>query len=272
MEPLVDHLDGLADALGDDHDLAVLVSLLDTEPERFGTDEAVAHARQLATDQQHELRLGALRAGSTIYAESAKAFRRRVERYWQRAVDDGPERPVGGIATLAAIASDGATSDDGSPPATIERERKFLVAVVPGDVDLSDRIEIRQGYLVAGEAVSARVRDSGTKGCTFTVKVGQGAERTELEWRIDRAEFDAAWPHTEGRRVVKTRHRIPFGERCIELDVFTEALDGLVFAEVEFDSADAMEAFQPPSWFGQEVTDDGRYTNASLSLHGRPDA
>jgi CYTH domain-containing protein len=70
---------------------------------------------------------------------------------------------------------------------------------------------------------------------------------------------------------VKTRHRIPYGTHLIELDVFADTLEGLVFAEVEFDSTEALAAFDPPPWFGREVTDDGRYTNASLSLHGRPD-
>jgi CYTH domain-containing protein len=178
---------------------------------------------------------------------------------------------VGGIAALAAVAADETTAEVLPGSAIIERERKFLIDAIPADLDLADRIEIRQGYLVAGEAASVRVRDSGTKGCTLTVKVGRSAERAELEWRIGRAEFDAAWPHTEGRRIVKTRHRIPFGDHCIELDVFAEVLEGLVFAEVEFDSTDALEAFQPPPWFGQEVTDDGGYTNASLAMYGRPD-
>ncbi len=115
-----------------------------------------------------------------------------------------------------------------------------------------------------------RVRDAGHHGRTLTVKAGRGAERTELEWAIGNDQFEAAWPHTDGRRVVKTRHRIPHGTHLIELDVFAEDLDGLVFAEVEFDSVEALAEFEPPAWFGREVTDDGRYTNASLSLHGRP--
>jgi CYTH domain-containing protein/CHAD domain-containing protein len=270
MEPLVDRLDALAEALGDDHDLAVLVGLLDAEPERFGPSEAVAQARQIATAQQAALRVGALRAGSTIYVESASAFERRVERYWRCAAAEGPERPVGGIATLAAIAAEETVGEAATGTATIERERKFLVDAVPGDLDLSDRVEIRQGYLIADDSASVRVRDAAEKGCTLTVKAGQGAERTELEFAIDREHFDAAWQHTQGRRIVKTRHRIPFGIHLIELDVFADELEGLVFAEVEFDSADALAAFEPPPWFGQEVTDDGRYTNASLALRGRP--
>ena len=71
--------------------------------------------------------------------------------------------------------------------------------------------------------------------------------------------------------MVKVRHHIPFDEHVIELDVFGDGLDGLVFAEVEFDSSEALVAFEPPTWFGREVTDDGRYTNAALALNGRPD-
>ena len=117
-----------------------------------------------------------------------------------------------------------------------------------------------------------RVRDAGSDGCTRTVKAGSGIERTELEWSITRQEFEAAWPHTDGQRIEKTRHLIPFGDHVIELDVFGGALDGLVVAEVEFDSISAGDDFEPPAWFGRDVTDDGRYTNASLALHGLPDA
>ena len=116
-----------------------------------------------------------------------------------------------------------------------------------------------------------RVHDAGAEGFTLTVKAGGGAERTELEWEIDSEQFDAAWPHTEGRHVVKVRHRIPLDEQVIELDVFSGGLDGLVLAEVEFGSSEALAAFQPPTWFGREVTDDGRYTNAALALDGLPD-
>ena len=273
LGPLVDQLDGLADALGDDHDLAVLVDLLDTDPDRFGTPESVEHVRQLATLQQDELRIAAYRSGATIYAEPTSAFRRRIRSYWRLAVHEGPECPTGGIATLAAARSDrpgGPAADDTDAAVTVERERKFLIDAIPTDLDLSDRVEIRQGYLVADDSASVRVRDAGHHGRTLTVKAGRGAERTELEWAIGNDQFEAAWPHTVGRRVVKTRHRIPHGTHLIELDVFAEDLDGLVFAEVEFDSVESLAEFEPPAWFGREVTDDGRYTNASLSLHGRP--
>ena len=264
--PLIDELDGLADALGDDHDLAVLVASLDADPERFGTPDTVDHARRVAREQQRQLRTPAFRTGAVIYAERPAALRSRVETYWHLAGRVGPELKTGGIAALTSSRSE--TEQQRTSP--IERERKFLIDAIPADLDLADCTEMRQGYLAVGHS-SVRVRDSGPKGYTLTVKAGRGAERTELEWEIDREQFDAAWPHTEGRRVVKIRHRIPFDGHVIELDVFSDGLDGLVFAEVEFDSSEALAMFEPPGWFGREVTDDDRYTNAALALHGRPD-
>jgi CYTH domain-containing protein len=54
------------------------------------------------------------------------------------------------------------------------------------------------------------------------------------------------------------------------LDVFDEKLAGLVYAEVEFTSEEEMTAYEAPAWFGDDVTEDGRYTNASLARHGLP--
>jgi CYTH domain-containing protein/CHAD domain-containing protein len=258
LGPLVDQLDLLAEALGDDHDLAVLVELLDDRSHHDGTPSEVAHVRALARDRQHMLRRYALRSGATIYAEPDDAFARRIARYWHLAVDVGPEVP------------DQHGEHDAPDRSLVERERKFLVEIAPDDLDDFQAVELRQGYLAADEGRSVRVRDAGPGGCTLTIKAGSGAERTELEWPIERREFDAAWVHTTGRRVEKSRHRIPFGAHTVELDVFAGALDGLMMAEVEFTSSDALQAFEPPVWFGREVTDDGRYTNASLALNGLP--
>jgi len=258
LGPLVDELDRLAEALGDDHDLAVLVELLDDHPDIYGTPTEVEHVRTLARDRQQTLRNAALRSGATIYAEPAHAFAQRIARYWHLAVDVGPGLPDRPVESATPVRS------------LVERERKFLVDVVPDDLDRYDVIALRQGYLAADEARSVRVRDAGPEGCTLTVKAGSGAERTELEWPIERREFDAAWVHTVGQRVEKARYRIPFGEYIVELDVFAGDLGGLVMAEVEFTSFDALRAFEQPAWFGREVTDDDRYTNASLALHGLP--
>lgn len=258
LGPLVDQLDRLAETLGDDHDLTVLVGLLAERPDDYGTPSQVDHVRALARRRQDGLRTYAVRSGATVYLEPHTAFARRISGYWHVTVDVGPELP------------DGPTEPDAPARSLVERERKFLVEAVPDDLVRTDVAYLRQGYLATGERGSVRVRDAGPAGCTLTVKAGGGAERTELEWPIERREFDAAWPHTEGRRIEKTRHRIPFDGHVVELDVFRGDLDGLVMAEVEFTSSDEMAAFTPPAWFGREVTDDRGYTNASLALYGLP--
>lgn len=264
--PAVRQLDGLAEALGGDHDLAVLVAHLDGDPDRFGDPGAVDHARAVAREQQQDLRRGAFRTGAVVFAEHAEAFRGRIAAYWRIRVDEGSEVPAEGIPEPEA---------DATSTSTVERERKYLVADVPEDLDRSDAVDIRQGYLVTGahdDHASVRVRDAGREGRTLTVKAGRhGAERTELEWTISDAQFDAAWAHTEGRRITKRRHRVRLGDRIAELDVFDGDLAGLVLVEVEFPSNEAMDAFVPPPWFGRDVTDDERYANAALAADGRPD-
>ena len=79
------------------------------------------------------------------------------------------------------------------------------------------------------------------------------------------------WPLTEGRRLEKTRHVIPAGaDLTIELDVYSGALTGLLVAEVEFGSEEAAGTFEPPAWFGTEVTDDARFKNQQLASVGAP--
>jgi CYTH domain-containing protein len=156
---------------------------------------------------------------------------------------------------------------------TIEIERKFVLAEVPGTDLLGAGKVLRQGYLAEEDDVVVRVR-VGEESATLTVKAGGGLTRTEVELLISRDDVDALWPHTAGRRIEKTRHRVmrpELGDRVAELDVYAGALSGLCTAEVEFDSEEDAANFSPPAWFGREVTGDGRWSNAALSRHGLPD-
>ena len=105
----------------------------------------------------------------------------------------------------------------------------------------------------------------------LTVKAGGGRVRVEEEIEIDADRFERLWPLTEGRRIEKTRYEIDAADGLvIELDVYTGALDGLVTAEVEFDSEEAADAFEPPGWLGEDVTEDLRYKNQRLARQGLP--
>ena len=155
--------------------------------------------------------------------------------------------------------------------ATVEIERKFLVPELPPRLQQWPAALIEQGYLAVGDngtEVRVRRRDGDA---VLTVKGGGGRSRTEEEFGIDDERFARLWPLTEGRRVEKTRHVIDAGEGLdIEVDVYSGALTGLMVAEVEFDTEEAADAFEPPAWFGREVTDDARFKNQRLASEGAP--
>ena len=257
-------LDSLAEALGDDHDIAVLVALLDDRPDDLRHAEpGRSRPRARARSRQHELRTAAIRAGATIYAEPSKASH------------DGSPGTGHSPATSARrrLATRAATSSDESERSLVERERRFLIEAAPDGLVPSQRGRAPPGL---SRRRRGTVGSSSRRRASRLHPHGEGRQRGSSEpnsnGRSTRREFDAAWPHTEGRRIEKARHRIPFAEHVIELDVFAGGLEGLVIAEVEFDSvASERRASTPPAWFGREVTDDGRYTNAALALFGRPD-
>ena len=156
-----------------------------------------------------------------------------------------------------------------SGPPGVEIERKFLLARLPDGMAAGERLE--QGYLaVAPDGTEVRIRRRAGRS-TLTVKSGPAHVRVEEELEIDDRRFESLWALTEGRRVAKTRHLVPLGDGLTaEVDVFEDALEGLLTAEVEFTSSEASGAFAPPDWLGAEVTGDARYANQSLALHGAP--
>jgi adenylate cyclase len=152
----------------------------------------------------------------------------------------------------------------------MEVERKFLVGRLP-DVAGADSDDIEQGYLAIGSEGEVRVRRKGEM-LLLTAKRGSGLSRQEAEVEIDRESFDVLWSLTEGRRLAKRRYVVPLGELRIELDVYRGDLEGMIVAEIEFASEEDAKAFDPPDWFGEEVTGDHRYMNETLATAGVPSA
>jgi CYTH domain-containing protein len=154
---------------------------------------------------------------------------------------------------------------------TTERERKFLVDERPKKLSRYPHMLIEQGYLAIESddhvATEVRIRRSGDH-TVLTVKQGRGEERLEREVPLPRRAARALWPLTKGRRIRKTRYRIPWRTSTIELDIYRGKLKGLVVAEVEFPSLAAMRRFEPPPWFGREVTGRDELANSRLAVSG----
>lgn len=146
-----------------------------------------------------------------------------------------------------------------------EIERKFLIKRTPEALANYPHEEIAQGYLaVERGGVQVRLRKKGSVR-SLTFKRGSKIAREEREVRLSAEQFDALWPGTEGRRLTKIRYDIPFGERTIEIDVYTGRHDGVVVAEVEFPDEKTCRSFEPPDWLGEEVTGKSRYSNVVLA-------
>lgn len=164
------------------------------------------------------------------------------------------------------------------PPKTdsLERERKFVVDLTVllerVELDKYPHEKIRQGYLLVSDLGAVRIRQMGDD-YFETVKSAakeNPVERREIETHIPKSVFDDLWPATEGMRVEKTRYRVPVDGCVVEIDVFEGDNAGHVLAEFEADTLEAVEAFEPPTWFGPDVTADKAYGNASIAEYGWP--
>jgi len=157
----------------------------------------------------------------------------------------------------------------------LEIERKWVVKSVPPEIDLEvcDPVEINQGYLTDENGKVIRYRRKGDKFYkTHKSPTDNPAQRLEDEVEITEEDFNAKWPQTEGCRIRKFRYHIEYGDKMIELDVFLGDNVGHMMAEVEFETTDASDAFEPPTWLEKknEVTEDARYGNAEIAIHGWP--
>ena len=154
---------------------------------------------------------------------------------------------------------------NGTTPSSREIERKFLLKQLPERLKRARRCVIAQGYLAAepgGRHV--RIRKKG-KTASLTFKVGRSAHREEREIKLSPKQFAALWPATAGRRLRKLRYEIPWKNLLIEIDIYRGRHAGLAVAEVEFPDRVMCREFQPPSWFGREVTGEKRYSNVRLA-------
>jgi CHAD domain-containing protein/CYTH domain-containing protein len=240
VDAVIAKLKALQDDLGDLHDSHVFVAELDGITEKAPQE---------------------VRAGLLVLGERLR--RRGVETFARLSADwlNGATRPF--FAEVEEVAD--RLSSAKTPG--VEIERKYLLRALPDVVQEIPPLKIRQGYL-PGSLLLERIREvQSSNGPTWyrTVKSGAGISRIELEDETSLQVFEAMWPLTEGRRVLKCRYRIPDGDLIWEIDQFTDR--DLVLAEVELPSAEVQ--VEPPAWLAPhvvgEVTDDPAYTNFSLA-------
>ncbi len=152
----------------------------------------------------------------------------------------------------------------------MEIERKFILDTVPSADRLGVGEVLRQGYLAEESDVEVRLRITAAS-ATVTIKTGRGRSRTEVELPIGIDRAEALWPFTAGRRIDKTRYRVPLPDELVaEVDIYAGELAGLAVVEVEFPTDEVANGFDTPAWFGRELTNEPGWSNAALARSGRP--
>lgn len=90
--------------------------------------------------------------------------------------------------------------------------------------------------------------------------------REEYNLPLTKESYEHMRPKADGILISKTRYLIPEKDGLtIELDVFDTPYEGLYLAEVEFSSEEQALSYNPPVWFGEDVTNSGKYHNSHLS-------
>ena len=156
--------------------------------------------------------------------------------------------------------------------AKIERERRFLLTEPPSDLDLKNGYQrIIDRYIVGTRLRLRRMEraDGGVVDLKLTQKYdadGQPGARTIItNFYLNEAEYTLLLG-VEAQILTKRRYRYDWQGQRWSIDCFEGRLQGLVLAEIEFDSDEAMAALELPAFAATEVTHEARFTGGVLVI------
>jgi len=154
----------------------------------------------------------------------------------------------------------------------VELERWWVakIADLPFVLDNLKPIVIKQMYISKTPIVRLRASEGEKKTeyilCVKTRVEGKGKQETEIE--LTHAQFKALETNAMPGVVIKHRYHFPMPPFLAEIDHFfckSSLKDDEVKIEVEFETEEEMDAFVPPAWFGKEVTNNKKYSNAYIA-------
>lgn len=159
----------------------------------------------------------------------------------------------------------------------MEIERKFLINSLPDNLSSYRCLVIEQAYLCTDPVVRIRRQDQEY----YLTYKGKGLmAREEYNLPLNERAYQHLVKKADGIIISKKRYLIPIVEPSfaegfsvpaqplnlkIELDIFAPPLAPLIIAEVEFPDEKTANAFLPPAWLSEDVTNDPKYHNSNLS-------
>lgn len=145
----------------------------------------------------------------------------------------------------------------------MEIERKFKVEKLPNLQNVK-KAKIIQAYLNTDSEPTLRIRkynDEYLLTYKYSKKDNEINVCNEVELPITEECFNNLLTKIEGNIIEKTRYFI----NEIELDIFEGKYEGLILAEVEFESIEDANRYNKPNWLGEDVTKDKNYRNSYLA-------
>ena len=148
---------------------------------------------------------------------------------------------------------------------SIEIERRFLLKNNDWQNEISQSIKMQQGYMSVEKECTIRVRIIDNHAWITIKGFISNISRHEFEYPIPVKDAQTMLKELCAFSIQKTRHIIHKGDYTFEIDEYEGENAPLVIAELEL--KDETEDYPPPNWLGEEITADGRYSNAYLSRH-----
>lgn len=146
----------------------------------------------------------------------------------------------------------------------MEIERKYLVSELPETLNNYPYRTIEQGYLNTDPVI--RIRRDNEK-YELTYKSKGLMTREEYNLPLTKESYEHLIKKADGNIITKKRYEIPDNSgHTIELDIFEGVFSGTILAEVEFDSVEEAESYNPPAWFKEDVTMNKMYHNSNMSM------
>ena len=148
---------------------------------------------------------------------------------------------------------------------TLEIERRFLLRDDSWREHASAPQVLQQGYISVEKECTIRVRVTGNRAWLTLKGYISDVSRHEFEYEIPLADAQTMLATVCPFKIEKHRYMVEYEGFVFEIDEFFGDNAPLIVAELELPSEDT--AYAKPDWLGEEITSDGRFTNAYLSKH-----
>jgi CYTH domain-containing protein len=155
--------------------------------------------------------------------------------------------------------------------ARVERERKFLLDRLPGDLTpASDHVQITDNYVTGTRLRLRKVREPRTNKWTlkFTQKFAPNPEdlsRTIItDVYLNAAEYNTL-AIFEANEIRKNRYPFEHDGHRYGIDMFLGDLLGLILAEISFETDEELNNFTMPSFAIADVTSSPFFSGAHLA-------